>query len=225
MLEVKNQIYDEPSECAPKGVLEYFNENWHTIRNEWVDGLKNLQCNFMNHTNNRLESLNGKLKAVITRYFGIMVQFFNDLMQCINSLKFKWDHRTLQVIAKRQVNAFDKESALDKYMAFLTPFAFDYIKGQFKFSEKVKIVDNVDDYRCRIDSSEGQIVTSVTNCSCTFTKSMKLPCRHIFATRHHKGLLEYTEEDTCAERWKLDLFWHIIVFFKQVLPVRPITMK
>ena len=34
---------------------------------------------------------------------------------------------------------------------------------------------------------------------------MKLPCRHIFATRHRKGLLEYTE-DTCAERWKLEHF-------------------
>ena len=25
------QIYNELTECAPKGVLEYFNENWHTI--------------------------------------------------------------------------------------------------------------------------------------------------------------------------------------------------
>ena len=30
------QIYNELTECAPKGVLDYFNENWHTIRNEWV---------------------------------------------------------------------------------------------------------------------------------------------------------------------------------------------
>ena len=133
------QIYDELTECAPKGVLEYFNENWHTIRNEWVDCLKNLQCNFMNRTNNRLESLNGKLKAVITRYSG-MVQFFNDLMQCINSLKLERDHRALQVVTKRRVTTFDKESSLGKYMGFLTPFAFDYIKEQFQFSDKVKIL-------------------------------------------------------------------------------------
>ena len=158
----------------------------------------------MNRTNNRLESLNGKLKAVITRYSG-MVQFFNDLMQCINSLKLERDHRALQVVTKRRVTTFDKESALSKYMGFLTPFAFDYIKEQFQFSEKVKILDNVDDCSCKIDSSEGQIIASVTNCSCTFTKSMKLPCRHIFATRRHKGLSEYTE-DACAERWKLDHF-------------------
>ena len=152
----------------------------------------------MNRTNNRLESLNGKLKAVITRYSG-MVQFFNDLMQCINSLKLERDHRALQVVTKRRVTTFDKESTLGKYMGFLTPFAFDYIKEQFQFSDKVKILDDVDDCSCKIDSSEGQIITSVTNCSCTFTKSMKLPCRHIFPTRRHKGLSEYTE-DACAER-------------------------
>ena len=81
-------------------------------------------------------------------------------------------------------------------MIFLTLFAFDYVREQFQFSQKVKITD---DCSCRIDSNEGQLVTSVTNWSCTFTKSMKLPCHHIFATRRQKGLLEYTE-DTCAER-------------------------
>ena len=148
------QIYNEFNQCVPKGVLDYFNENWHTIRNEWVDGLKNLQCNFMNRTNNRLESINGKLKAVITKYSG-MVQFFNDLMQCINSLKLERNHRALQVVMKRRVSTFDTESALGKYMAFLTPFAFDYIKEQFKLSEKVKIAGDIDDYSCKIDSSEG----------------------------------------------------------------------
>ena len=36
------QIYNELTQCAPKGVLDYFNQNWNSIRNEWVDGLKNL---------------------------------------------------------------------------------------------------------------------------------------------------------------------------------------
>jgi len=123
-------------------------------------------------------------------------------MQCINSLKLERKHRALLVVAKRRVVIFDKESALGKYMGFLTPFAFDYIKEQFQFSEKVKILDDVNDCSCTIDSSEGQIITSETNCSCN---SMKLPCHHIFATRLHKGLSEYTE-DACAERWKLDHF-------------------
>lgn len=39
------EAYNEITECAPKGVLDYFNENWHIIHKEWVDRLKNLQCN------------------------------------------------------------------------------------------------------------------------------------------------------------------------------------
>ena len=100
---------------------------------------------------------------------------------------------------KRRVSTSDMELALNKYMTFLTPFAFDYVKEQFQFSQKVKITDDVDDCSCKIDSSEGQLITTVT----AFTKST---CRHIFATCCHKGLLEYTE-DTCAERWKLHHFF------------------
>ena len=80
---------------------------------------------------------------------------------------------------KRRVSTLDMESALSKYMTFLTPFSFDYMKEQFQFSQKVKITDDVDDCSCEIDSSEGQLITTVTDCSCTFTKSMKLPCRYI----------------------------------------------
>ena len=33
-------MYNEFNQYAPRSVLDYFNENWHTIRNEWVDGIK-----------------------------------------------------------------------------------------------------------------------------------------------------------------------------------------
>ena len=43
---------------TPQRVVEYFESNWHSICHEWVDGLKNATWNFMNHTNNRVESIN-----------------------------------------------------------------------------------------------------------------------------------------------------------------------
>ena len=79
-------FYVEFQQCAPRCVVDYFNENWHHIREQWVDGLKNSQCNYLNRTNNRVESINAKLKMVITRYSG-MTQFFSDLMQCLSSLR------------------------------------------------------------------------------------------------------------------------------------------
>jgi len=68
-------LYSEFKECVPKIMTEYFDDNWHGIREQWIDRLKNSQCNNMNRTNNRVESINDKLKSVISRYFG-MTQFF-----------------------------------------------------------------------------------------------------------------------------------------------------
>ena len=56
---------------APCSVLNYFNEQWHSIRDQWSMGLKYTTGNFFNTTNNRLESINVKLKSVISRYSSV----------------------------------------------------------------------------------------------------------------------------------------------------------
>jgi len=40
-------------------VVSYFEKNWHSIKDEWVQGER---------TNNRLESINAKIKSVCTRF-------------------------------------------------------------------------------------------------------------------------------------------------------------
>ena len=197
-------FYVEFQQCAPRCVVDYFSENWHHIREQWVDGLKNSQCNYLNRTNNRVESINAKLKMVITRYSG-MTQFFSDLMQCLSSLRVERDHRALEVTIKRRITAHDPASVLGKYVELLTPYAFEYVQKQFELSKSVKILEDLDEDRCTIDAREGHLVTSTGSCTCIFTSSMKLPCRHVLATRRHKGLSEY-HEDLCADRWKLQHF-------------------
>ncbi len=49
-------------------VLKYFYDNWHLIRMQWALGMKYSSGNFLNGTNNRLESLNAKLKSVVSRH-------------------------------------------------------------------------------------------------------------------------------------------------------------
>ena len=127
-----------------------------------------------------------------------MTQFFNDLMQCLSSLQVERDHRALQVMTKRRVTGIDPTSTLGKYMELLTPYAFEYVKKQYGGQ-------NFDDKSCTIDAREGQLVTSIDNCTCVFSSSMKLPCRHILATRCHKGLPQY-HENLCASRWRLNYF-------------------
>lgn len=59
-----NDLHAEFLKCTPGEVVSYFDENWHEIRNEWVLGMKSNCGNFLNFTNNWLESINGKLKQV-----------------------------------------------------------------------------------------------------------------------------------------------------------------
>lgn len=61
-------IYSRFCDCAPSVVLQYVNNNWHSIRHQWTMGMKYNSGNFLNTTNNRLESLNSKLKSVISKY-------------------------------------------------------------------------------------------------------------------------------------------------------------
>ena len=69
--ELKKQLKDS----IPKSVFDYFVKNWDGIKIELALGLKSGSCNFLNRTNNRLESINAKLKSVVTRYSD-MVSFF-----------------------------------------------------------------------------------------------------------------------------------------------------
>ena len=57
-------IYAQFKEDAPREVFKYIDDNWNSIRSEWVIGLKSNCGSFLNFT---LESINGKLKQVINR--------------------------------------------------------------------------------------------------------------------------------------------------------------
>ena len=54
--------------AAPLHVQKYFDKNRHNIRQKWVLSFVFSCGNFLNTTNNRMESFNGKLKSVIESY-------------------------------------------------------------------------------------------------------------------------------------------------------------
>lgn len=55
------QIGDQP-------LLNYFNTYWKPCHKDWVRCFKSVCGNYLNSTDNRLESFNGKLKSVIKPY-------------------------------------------------------------------------------------------------------------------------------------------------------------
>jgi len=84
---------------APHQVKMYFEKNWHDIREEWVTGLTFQSGNFLNTTNNRLESFNSKLKSVIP-FFSNLSEFFKQLFVVIKCVRSERDSKTINLVQK-----------------------------------------------------------------------------------------------------------------------------
>ena len=201
-----SKYYQQLMETKLKRVIEYFDDNWHEIREQWVEGFKRESCNYLNSTNNRLESINQKIKSVVTRHSSLLT-FFEDLMKCLNSLSLERDHKAAMVFEKCAVRLFPEDNCLSRYQQLLTPYAFSFVVKQFELSSKVKITESVDkdSYATTIHSNGKSIETSDCTCSCGFYVTMDLPCRHIFALRSHSELGLF-EPKLCTMRWTREYY-------------------
>ena len=122
-------LYEHLVEDAPLTVVDYFNENWHPIRDEWVMGMKFKVGNFLNTTNNLPESLNAKLKSVITQYSSLE-EFLDKFYVTLNTLCTERYHTAAFMMQKRCVVPYSLASPENKYCDFLTTYAADYVCKQ-----------------------------------------------------------------------------------------------
>ena len=202
------KFYRQLRESNLNQVIEYFEDNWHGIKEQWVEGLKCEVSHYLNSTNNRLESINQKIKSVVTKYSSLVI-FFQELMKCLDSLALERDHRAAMVFKKCPVNLHPDKSCLFKYQELLTPYSFSFLVKQFELCSKVKITESVrvdkNSYTATIHVKERSFLTSDCQCSCGFYKAMELPCRHIFALRKYANLDPF-EAELCATRWTRDYY-------------------
>ena len=163
--EAYERMYAEFCASVPQAVRTYFDRNWHGIRQECH---KRGHGNYMTDTNNRLESINQKLKAVVKRYSSMPV-FFRDLMVCISSMKVEHDHRALDLSTRvRQVDAA-VDPALVSYMRLLTPFAYKSLAAQHPKTEHVRIVRaEVDEQRLIVESGKRELTAGTRHCQCGY---------------------------------------------------------
>ena len=104
-----NAIYTQFSATSPQAVKTYFDKNWHPIREEWVMGYKFSTGNFLNATNNRLESLNGKLKQVISK-FSSMEDFIKQFFVVLAVLRNERSYRAVYSYQKARVLPYAADS-------------------------------------------------------------------------------------------------------------------
>lgn len=189
-------LYDELQDTLPQQVIEYFNSNWQGIRDEWVLHGKAKSGSFLNSTNNRLESINAKLKQVIKRHSSLK-DFITSLFIIIQSLRLERDHKAATMIQKVKVCPFEKGSAEAKYSEVLTSYASAFVTKQLNLASKLKNIVACDDGNYQVQSVKP---VSINHCACLFRQSMLLPCQHIFAVRRKLDQSLYSDS-LYDKRW------------------------
>ena len=88
---------------------------------------------FLTFTNNRLESLNGKLKQVIDRHSSL--EDFMDIT--LNALRRERDHKVANMFQKVKVSCFNDDSPESHYSKFLSNYAAQFVHKQLHLTHKV----------------------------------------------------------------------------------------
>ena len=193
-----NNLYAKLQRDAQKQVVKYVSENWHPIKDEWVMGLKASCGSFLNTTNNRLESINGKLKQVISRHSSLE-DFISSFFVILTALRTERDHKAVLMFQKVVAHPFPNGSAESNYLKCLTSYAASYVIKQLELTPKVNEIEEKDGQYV-IHTSQTEVVLNLTNCSCIFRNSMLLPCRHMFALRLKLGETLF-DPSLCDRRW------------------------
>lgn len=189
-----DELYVKLCQLKIDSVTDYYNTNWHNIREEWTSYGRNEYSNYLNSTNNRSETMNQKIKMVGTRNTNLLT-FFENVSTSVSVLASEKDIKAVRLDMRNQRIRFDNVS-LRSYNEFLTPFIFSKIDLEF---ENMQLVDFASCDESTGITNSGRTVTS-SKCSCEFNLSMVLPCRHIFQFRKQNEIDLFAPE-LCAPRW------------------------
>uniref|UniRef100_A0A7M5UYK0 ZSWIM1/3 RNaseH-like domain-containing protein n=1 Tax=Clytia hemisphaerica TaxID=252671 RepID=A0A7M5UYK0_9CNID len=190
-------------EC-PK-LRQYYVKNWKPISNEWVKCFKAEYGNFLNSTNNRLESINSKLKSVIG-HRSSLEEFVRDFFTVLSSLRADRDLKVANEFLKARIET-PSDPNIQAIRSHLTSYSADFV------CEELSAIGKTDVRNSTIDS-----------CRCHFYNSMRLPCRHIFLSRSIAKCDPLFDKSLCENRWSKKYFVeHQRLFTKQVVSSGTVT--
>ena len=172
-------------------VVDYFMENWDSIKEQWVMFYKDQSFNLGETTNNRIESTFRHVKNVCTKYASLM-QFFNEFFTVLKTFRNQRNHNYLMALHRKSTKLEGLDSTLQQYHEYATPYAFAYIKRQWELS---RTLDNVTSAH----------ITAIYGCECTLMKSMGLPYKHLFKKRLQEGKNLF-DKQFVKDRWTLSYY-------------------
>lgn len=211
-----DDIYDELQNTGLSKVMNYFNQKWHPLREEWVSGLKT-SVHFCNETLHRLDVLFDKVKDAVKKS-SPLPHFCQDLQKVLQVLQKETDARIAAEIANKSGHVYEPNSVEHQFASFLTPYAFSEVLSQLRHSSSIKMNIEICDVTSPINlqTSTDSVMVSATSCCCQFFTTSWLPCRHIFAFRQKANLGLFFED--IAQRWHLSTL-------KSLLPDQPKSLS
>ena len=188
-----------------------FWSNWDSCKSMWVTFERDQAVHFANTTNNRLESHNQKLKDVTSRSSSLSEMFQNVLLYVRTT-----ESENLHVSFTEE---FTSRSTMDsnipgvsEIQSACTQYAADIIVNQLKVAKsveyEVKVSNESNKATISYQDRSHLVSLDIGTCSCTFQRTMLMPCRHVFKYRLHCGL-EVFNRSLVADRWLKQFQIHV----------------
>lgn len=186
-------------ESVPLSVIEYFQKNWHPIRDEWTC-YSMVHGNLQNRTNNRLEATNSTIKQVIQKNSSL-VAFVDGFFTWLYSHNFENDVKLSKSFGRTVNTQYASDSCEQQYINTLMDAPCSTVLKEIESHTLVTIREqNSVLKKCLIKSKGVMLKVTDLTCECPIWTSSFLPCRHIFAFRRSLGLDFFTPE-LCSRRW------------------------
>ena len=199
---MKQELFD----ATNVAFKQYFLSNWDSCREKWVTFLRDENVHFANTTNNRLECHNHKLKDVTSRSMSISEMFENVLLFCRSNAS-EYDHKSFVEELSSFSSADDCIPGVVDITSSCTAYSAKFVIEQLKLSQqvqyKIEQEGEGDEYTVVYSDRKHHVSLSGHRCTCSFSKVMGLPCRHLLAARASQNLPAF-ESYLVADRWRKD---------------------
>ena len=168
----------------------YFRNSWDSIKEQWVIGLSESES-IGNRMNNRIESLNQKIKQVIDRNAKFDA-FAADLVNFLNMHRTEINGKICKTVNKVSTKGASDGTADGQYRRVCTEYAYKLVEAQIQKSKSVQVTDTWDQFSCSSDNQEDSVTE--TSCTCDFHKQYRLPCKHELAVRTRKDMNLFSDD-------------------------------
>ena len=195
----KQELFDSTNE----DFREAFVNNWDSCKSMWVTFERDEAIHFANTTNNRLDSHNQKLKDVTSRSSSLSEMFQNVLLY-VRTAESETSHTSFTEEFTSRSTVDSDIPGVSEIQSVCTKYAADMIVNQLKVAKSV-------DYDVNLSKEKSEAVVSYQDrsysvsvdkgtCSCTFQRTMLMPCRHVFKCRLDCDLVIF-DQSLVANRW------------------------